>query len=219
MLLIVVLLYTIGGQSCINNPNVNQRGSDLIDSGRQVIVPSARINCTGRITGFVVSMAFIGHFISNNFPRIEIWRPSSPGSNVYSNLGSVTLSRGTFIGDSTSGYYLLRLSIINSTDFQFGDVIGYYQPSQPRRVIWNINTIGYTSYSNNVNSPSNTIDINDVDNVETDMQPLIELQFRKNIFLLIIYLTEIARISVIYYKRGSFNCECMQYYEVLATEI
>jgi len=193
MLLIVVLLYTIGGQGCINNPNVNQRGSDLIDSGRQVIVPSTRINCVGRITGFVVSMEFIRHF-TNNFPRIEIWRPSSPGSSVYSNLGYVTLSRGTLIGDPTSGYYFLRLSIINSSDFQFGDVIGYYQPSQPRRVIWNINTTGYTSYSNNVNSPSNTIDINDVDHVERDRQPLIELQFGKNI--LIVFLTEIAYIFI-----------------------
>ena len=182
MLLIVVLLYPVGGQSCINNPNVNQRGSDLIDSGRQVIVPSARINCTGRITGFVVSMMFTGHN-TNNFPRIQIWRPLSPGSSVYNSLGYVTTSRGTLIGDFSSGYYLWRMQTTISFDFQFGDVIGYYQPSRPRRLIWNINTSGYTSYSNNVNSPSNTIDINDVDHVERDRQPLIELQFGKNILI------------------------------------
>ena len=173
-------LYTVDGQSCVDNPIVNQRGSNLIDSGRQVIVPSARINCTGRITGIAVSMEWTGH-MTENYPIIQFWRPSSPGSSVYYRLGQVTLSRGTLIGNSTSGYYFLRFSVINSTDFQFGDVIGYYQPSQPRHIIWNIQTSGYTSYSNNVNSYSNTIDIDNVDNVETDRQPLIELQLGKNV--------------------------------------
>jgi len=175
----MLLLYPAGGQSCINNPNVNQRGSDLIDGGRQVIVPSAMINCTGRIVGISVSMNWNG-LQTLHFPVVQIWRPSSPGSSVYNRLGGVELSRGNFIGQFRAvGYYYQRLLIRGSIDFQFGDVIGYYQPSQPRREIWNIQTSGYTSYSNNVNSPSNTIDINNVDNVEIDRQPLIELQFSK----------------------------------------
>ena len=54
--------------------------------------------------------------------------------------------------------YITNFSVA-PTDFHSGDVVGYYQPSFPRRTIWNINTTGYTSYSNNVNNLSNTIDI------------------------------------------------------------
>ncbi|XP_065896410.1 P-selectin-like [Dysidea avara] len=162
------------GHSCIDNPEVNQRGTDKINSGRQVIVPSARINCTGRITGIAVSMDFVGVF-TNDFPMIQVWRPSSPGSSVYNNISQVELSMGISVG--LPAYFYINVSTNVSMDFQSDDVIGYYQPPQPRRVIWNIQTSGYTSYSNNVNSSGTTIDINNVDNVETNRQPLIELQF------------------------------------------
>ena len=143
-----------------------------------MIVPNARINCTGRIAGITVSMDFVGVF-TNDFPMIQLWRPSSPGSSVYNNISQVELSMGISVG--LPAYFYINVSTNVSMDFQSDDVIGYYQPPQPRRVIWNIQTSGYTSYSNNVNSPSTTIDINNVDNVETNRQPLIELQFGKYI--------------------------------------
>ena len=78
-------------------------------------------------------------------------------------------------------YYHASLSLNSSSqiEFQSGDVIGYYQPSDPQRLIWSIQTSGYTSYSNSVTSPSTSIDTNNVDNIETNRQPLIAVMFGK----------------------------------------
>ena len=164
-----------GGQSCIENPNVNQQGSNYWNSGRQVIVPNTRINCTGRITGIAVSMAY-GGWLTNNHPSIQIWRPS-PGSSVYNRIYQVAVDFGTSIDGS---YYIDNLTVNGIV--QTGDVIGYYQPSFPRRVILNIQTSGYTSYSS-ANYPGTTIDINNVDTVLSNRQPLIELQFGKSTYV------------------------------------
>jgi len=129
--------------------------------------------------------------ITEIFPKIQVWRPSSPGSSVYNRINQATVSQGTILGVSGDRYYFDRFPVTNFIDFQPGDVIGYYQPSQSRRVIWNIQTSGYTSYSNDTNHSNITIiDINNVDYVEPDRQPLIELQFGKNI--LIVFLTAIV---------------------------
>ena len=86
------LLKNSGGQTCVNNSNVNQRGEVSIDSGRQVIVPSARFNCNGRITSVTVSMR--GQFGGNNVPLFEVWHPTSPNSNNYNRIGDVQLPAG-----------------------------------------------------------------------------------------------------------------------------
>ena len=117
--------------------------------------------------------------LGNNPPMIQIWRPLFPGSTVYSNLGQVRIPSGTF---KAFNHLFVNLTISNSDDIDFvpGDVIGYYQPLNATRLIWSIQTSGYTSYSNNVNSARNRIDISNVDNVDTNQQPLIELSFGKN---------------------------------------
>jgi len=141
-------------------------------------------------------MEFIGH-TTNNFPRIQIWRPSSPGSSVYNRISQATVSQGITLSDSGNRYYFNRFPVTNFIEFQPGDVIGYHQPSLPRRVIWNINTSGYTSYISNTNhSNITTIDINNVDQMEHDRQPLIELQFGKD------YLMFLTGITYIFIK----NC-------------
>ena len=160
-----------GGQTCVNNPNVNQRGDVSIGSGRQVIVPSARFNCNGRIISVAVSMR--GQFGNNviNVPLFEVWRPTSPNSTDYNRIGDVQLPAGNFVLD---GFYFtanLSLNSNNQIEFQSGDVIGYYQPSDPSRLVWSIQTSGYTSYSNSVTAPSTSININNINNTETNRQP------------------------------------------------
>ena len=170
-----------GGQSCVNNPNVNQRGSASIASGRQVIVPSARFNCNGRITNVRVSMQSI--IFDNNFPLFQVWHPTSPNSSTYNKTGEVQLPAGEFVRVGAGrNYHSANLSLNSSNsqiEFQSGDVIGYYQPSNPRWLIWSIQTSGYTSFSNTVTSPTTSINISNVDNTDTDRQPLIELMFGK----------------------------------------
>ena len=164
-----------GGQNCINNPNVNQRGQQIINNGRQVIVPRAAFNCSGRITRIAVSL--LSDNQSGNLPIFQIWHPISLTSSTYSKIGEVQLSEGDLMTSSEGNYSFVNKSLNSNSqiEFQSGSVIGYYQPSNPQHRIWNIQTNGYTSYSNNVTSPSSSIDINNVDNIETDHQPLIEV--------------------------------------------
>jgi len=177
ILLVLYNMFILGGQSCIDNPDVNQIGTKLTPGGRQVIIPNTRLNCTVRITHIAVSLAFGD--LGSNPPVIQIWRPTSPGSSVYRSAGRVRIPNGAFIAFN---HLFVNLTISNSKDFDFlpGDVIGYYQPLDATRLIWSIETNGYTSFSNNANSARSRIDISSVDNVETDLQPLIEITFGKD---------------------------------------
>ena len=142
-----------------------------------MIVPSARFNCNGRITSVEVSMR--GEFRGNNVPLFEVWHPTLPNSTEYNRIGDIQLPAGDFILDGLYFSANVSLNSNNQIEFQSGDVIGYYQPSNPWQSIWSIQTSGYTSYSNTVTSPSTSINTNDIDNTETNRQPLIAVMFGK----------------------------------------
>ena len=165
-----------GGQRCVNKPNANQRGDIFISSGRQVIVPSARFNCNGRITNVVVSMSPQPF---GNLPLFQVWHPTSPNSSVYNKIGEIQLPSGEFIPVGAGrAYHSASLSLNSNSqiEFQSGDD---YQPSNPRRLIGSIQTSGYNSYSNTVTSPTTSIDTSNVDNIEDNRQPLIAVMFGK----------------------------------------
>jgi len=170
------VLLLLGGQNCLDSPDTSQIGTDLVPSGRQVIVPNAKLYCNVRVTHIAASLGFGD--LGSNQPVIQIWRPSSPNSSVYNRIAQVQVTGETTI---EFNHFFVNLSVSNNSDFeiQSGDVIGYYQPIIPRRRIWSIRATGYTSYSNNAVSPATTIDIDNVDNVELDIRPLIELSFGK----------------------------------------
>ena len=163
----------------MNNPNVNQIGRIFVDTGKQVIVPNTRFNCNGRITNVAVSM--FGWF-GTNLPLFQVWHPTSLNSNTYNKISEVQLPAGDLISSSEGGnYYHVSLSLNNNSqiEFQSGDVIGYYQPSNPRQSIWSIFTSGYISYSNTTTTPLTSIDTNNVDQLWANHQPLIEVMFGK----------------------------------------
>jgi len=145
-----------------------------------VVVPDANFSCNGRITNVAVSMQFSG--FTADFPLFQVWRPSSSSSNVYEKTGEVQLPGGEFIGDLLQNYFLASVSLSDSEqiEFQSGDIIGYYQPADPRRLVRSIQTGGYTAYSNNVASSTDTIDISSVENVENNRQPLVAIMFGKS---------------------------------------
>ena len=153
-----------------------------------MIVPNTRFNCNGRITSIGASMIGNGNVLDrgSNLPMIQTWRPSSLGSDIYNRVSQVQTSTGSLI---RSGFYFLyNISFTGSsrTEFQSGDVIGYYQPNDPRRRISSIQTSGYTSYSNNANSSATTINISDVDNTDVQLQPLIKAIFGKQAYILFV---------------------------------
>jgi len=170
-----------GGQSCIDNPNALQQGNATLQSSRQVIVPGAVFYCNGRITSIRASFDRVSS--GDNLPIIQIWHPLSPNSSVYNRTGQVKVTNTTLIG---THHYFTNITISEILEFQSGDVIGYYQPSNLQLAIWNSNhTNGYTSYStSDSNNSISVINIHDESVVEhPQRQPLIEVLFGKNFYL------------------------------------
>ena len=66
----------------------------------------------------------------------------------------------------------------NRIEFQSGDIIGYYHANNVRYRLWNIETVGYTSYVRDEDSPPNTFNVNGVDD-STTRQPLIQMLYGK----------------------------------------
>ena len=191
-----LLLYNLGGQSCIDTPNINQRGSTTIGNGRQVIVPNARFGCNGRVTAIRASLRWGGG--DGDLPSVQIWHPTSLGSSVYIRSGQVQVTTGQQMGPWNSRYYSTSVSLNNNDyiEFQLNDVLGYYQPTNPRRRIWSIQASEYISYSNNVNSPGDMIDITSAPNVETERQPLIEVMYGKNCIKNFVYYLSMPKQSI-----------------------
>ena len=119
-----------------------------------------------------------------NLPLFQVWHPTSLNASTYYKIGEVRLPEGDFVAVGADRNYDQANVSLNGTsriEFQSGDVIGYYQPSLSQRLIWSIQTSGYTSYSNNVTSPSTSIDISTVGNADNNHQPLIAIMFGKTI--------------------------------------
>ena len=175
--------FCLGGQlqTCFKNPDVNRRGDVIIEKGRQVIVPQARFNCNGRIKNIAASMDIATFGTSR--PLFQVWHPTSLISTIYHKIGEVDLPLGDFIIETseTMNYYFANLSLNSSSqiEFQLGDTIGYYQPTDTQCLIYSIQAAEYISYSNTVTTSLTSIDINNVNNIETQRQPLIEVTFGK----------------------------------------
>ena len=125
----------LGGQTCISNPITDQRGDMPINSGRQVIVPNSTFNCNGRITNIMVSMSTVSS--RTDFSVFEVWHPTSL-SGTYHKIGEVELPLGRRMGGQSHNnfdYATLSLNSSIQIEFQSGDVIGYYQPSDTQRLI------------------------------------------------------------------------------------
>ena len=100
-----------------------------------MIVPNARFNCNGRITNVAVSMH--GQ-TGSNLPRFQVWHPTLLNSSTYNIIDEVQLTEGNGIKiNNNLCYYYANMSLNSNSqiEFQSGDVIGYYQPSNPKHLI------------------------------------------------------------------------------------
>ena len=125
----------------------------------------------------LVGLVLIYHYFKCGIQLLSL------NSNTYNKISEVRLPAGDRISSSEGGnYYHVSLSLNNNSqiEFQSGDVIGYYHPSDPQQIIWSILTNGYASYSNTTTSPLTSIDTNYVDQLWTNHQPLIAVMFGKN---------------------------------------
>ena len=173
--------YFVDGQRCVDIVNVDQQGTDLFSTGilfgNQVIVPMTAFSCNGIITGYLISLQFDSSRSGN--PTIQVFRPTS--SSSYSEVHEYTLQDSdiTDMGD----YHLANVSFTGSdrVEVQSGDIIGYHIRSTPRYNIWNIQTIGYTSYATFAFNPSNSFTISN--SGTASKQPLIQVIFGNLIYL------------------------------------
>ena len=110
-------------------------------------------------------------------PSIQVWRPS--GSN-FSRISQYQIVDHNII--EMTNYTLASVSFTgaNRTEFQSGDVVGYYLPDSPRYTVWNIHTPGSISYAISADNPLSIFSTNN-SNVEADRQPLIQVTFGETI--------------------------------------
>ena len=161
----------IGGQGCIYDPDNDffTHEGESISRGRQVIVPSLSFTCYGRLK-HISYVTVNGSDPGGDLPVFQIWRPTSVGSSVFYRVAQTKFQSENLIPDTTKFYFTDGI-ITTEIDIQPGDVIGYYQPYNPHRLIWSISESKYTSYSNNASLASTTFNISNVDYVNEELMP------------------------------------------------
>ena len=96
---------------------------------------------------------------STKFPSFQVWRPSSVDSPIYNKVDEVNMS---LTDQVTNNILYIKLTGNNAIEFQPGDVIGYYHPSNSHYLVTHIknNTIGgYVLYRFN-KSLENSAEVN-----------------------------------------------------------
>ena len=144
--------------------------------GRQVIVPSLIFNCYGRIN-HVSYVTINASHPGDDEPVIQLWHPSSSGSNVYNIIGQAKYLAVKIPISDTQFYFINAIFNIHQIKFQPGDAIGYYQPSNPRHLLWSINEAGYVSYSINASAAATTINTSNVDYIDDGLVPHVRVDF------------------------------------------
>ena len=171
--------FVLGGQGCIYDPGdggfYTHTGRNIM-KGRQVIVPSLMFNCYGRIN-HVSYVTINASHPDNDEPTIQLWRPSSSGANDYNIIGQTKVLIHERAIPDTQFYYIDATFNIRQIKFQPGDVIGYYQPSNPHRLLWSINEAGYVSYSSNASAAATTINTSNAHYIDDGLMPYVRVDF------------------------------------------
>jgi len=169
------LLYTVGSTTavqCVDTVNVNRERNSGIGSSRQAIVPQTRFFCSGRLNGFLISLYDYENDNQLN-PYIQVWKGSRTDLDLYNIVGQYQLRDDEIT--RKNGYFLANVSLTGNDRILFkpGHVIGYYHPPSSRYRVGSIDVNGYTTYSINAQSPLNSFNIENADDVNNEKQPLI----------------------------------------------
>ena len=171
------ILYSVHGQACIENVDVQQSGSDDMTHNRSGIVPHLSFHCNVRITGIRVRLLPDRH--RNNYPYIQVWRPSSQDSTIYSKTAQVQVNE-SHITELTYVEANIPLTGNNRILVQSGDVIGYYHPPNARYRVRTIETAKYVLYEfTDDGSTTTSVDLNNAIDHSGLSQPLINFTVGK----------------------------------------
>ena len=162
----------LGGQFCTDSVNIEQVGDAQLSLGRLAIIPRLNFTCNGRITSIRARVRIsVGR---NDYPSFQVWRVASFGSTVYNKIGEVQLQSDDQV--TGSGDYRIANIVLtgnNTIEFQSGDVVGYYHPSDARYRVRTIRTGEYRLYQFN-GSPPTSVNLNDANRNDNERQPLIQ---------------------------------------------
>ena len=184
---IIIIVYIIiykyfaatDGQSCVDMVNVKQRGTALLYANNsQVIIPMSNTSCTGRITGFMMSLC---RQQGRKYPMIEVWKPTKSPTQ-FKMEGKYTLAEQDIKNMIDYHYAYVSFAEKEAINFERGSLIGIYLPANPRYIVWSINNIGNSYYTNRRRMNRTNLNITRVLNVYTmvnDSQPLIQIVFGK----------------------------------------
>ena len=112
----------------------------------------------------------------DEYPIIEIWRPSDSGLS-YSRISEYVLTENDI--SEREDYYFANISfsVNETTQFQPGDIIGYFQPPSSRYAVWNVNNAEYTSISSLNLFRIELFALANPLNQENNRQPLIQVLY------------------------------------------
>jgi len=148
-------------------------GNDEVDRGRLAIIPRLNFTCNGRITSIVARVDRSNS--RNDYPFFHVWRLSSPASMIYNRMGEVqqeaSHSVSCIVNLCTTTIPLTGNSRI---EFNSGDVIGYYHPSDTRYQVRTLRTTGYIQYQ--FGASLTTADLSNADRSDDNRQPLIQFE-------------------------------------------
>ena len=174
---------TLDGQSCADTIDVRQIGTTSVTNPGQVIVPQINFSCSGRITGYAMSLRLINNnTLPGRYPIIQVWHPTSlrEYQRVETECPFIFIS----LSNMNNLYMLLNVSCTGSNriEFQSGDVIGYLQPNETSYALWSIeNATGYMSFYDDREGSPPTVDLHNFTNesVLVNTRPLIEVLYGK----------------------------------------
>ena len=173
ILIFTKCLFSIDGHICTDSVNFNRIGNHKVGQGRLAIIPRLNFTCNGRITSIV---ARVDRRNSRNvYPIFQVWRLSSPASMIYNRIGEVQQqenhSVSCMINTCTTTIPLTGNSRI---EFNSGDVIGYYHPSNTQYQVVTLRTTGYIQYQ--FVASLTTADLSNADRSDDDRQPLMQFE-------------------------------------------
>ena len=174
---ISVLLHTVGGLNCTDYVDVQRIGNNEMTRNRLGIVPRLKFTFNARITRIRVRL--LPDRQRNDYPYIQVWRPSSQDSTIYTKIAQVHVKHSHI----TKLEYIeadISLTGLNRIPVQLGDVVGYYHPFDAGYKVRTIDTSGYVLYKFlDDGSAVKSIDLNNAHVRTNHRQPLIKFTVGK----------------------------------------
>ena len=176
--LLLYILHSVGGQSCIQNVNVQRIGLYEMNHNRLGIVPHLSFHCNVRITGIRVRLTPDKE--RNNYPYIQVWRPLSQDSTSFTKIAQVQVDESHIV-QLTYVEANIPLTGNNRILVQSGDIIGYYHPRNARYRVRTIETVGYAQYlfDGVDGSTATSVDLNNANHRSGLRHPLISFRISK----------------------------------------